>query len=178
MRYVVVAAGLLAGCLCFADALGAQEACVRAPNGAIVCGPIIQPNFEQPNYGPPARQLYPPRHNFEQRRDYDDNQPREDRRGERPDARRREPPPDTRRREPPPDTRRGGPPPDVQRTEPPDQRRSEQPEPRQGQRPEDRRSVWPDDGRDRDRRGEPNPCARYGSNFMLRDGECRPYVRR
>jgi hypothetical protein len=177
MRYAVVAAGLLASCVCWTNVSSAQEACVRAPNGAIVCGPIVQPNFEQPNYGPPTRPNYVPRGNFEERRDYDGNERRDDRRGERPDVRRREPPPDARRGEPPPDVRRE-PPPDVRRGERPDERRSERPEPRQGERPEDRRSVWPDDGRDRDRRGGPNPCTRYGSNYTLQDGECRPYVRR
>ena len=114
MRYAIVAASLLAGCICWADISKAQEACVSAPNGAIVCGPIVQPNFGQPNYGPPTRPNYAPRRNFEERRDYDD-----ERRGER-----------------------------------------------------------PDEGRDRDPRGGPNPCARYGGNYTLQDGECRPYVRR
>ena len=63
MRYAVVAAGLLASCICWTDVSRAQEACVRAPNGAIVCGPIVQPNFEQPNYGPPTRPNYVPRLN-------------------------------------------------------------------------------------------------------------------
>jgi hypothetical protein len=65
MRYAVVAASLLAGCICWADVSRAQEACVSAPNGAIVCGPIVQPNFGQPNYGPPTRPNYAPRRNFE-----------------------------------------------------------------------------------------------------------------
>ena len=169
MRYAVVAAGLLASCICWSDVSRAQEACVRAPNGAFVCGPIVQPIFEQPNSGQPTRPLYPPRRNFEERRDYDENERRDDRRGERPDVR---------RREPPPDARRGEPPPDAQRSEPPDMRRGERPEPRRGERPDERRNEGPDDGRDRDRRGGPNPCARFGSNYMLQDGECRPYVRR
>ena len=41
-----------------------------------------------------------------------------------------------------------------------------------------RRGERPDEGRDRDPRGGPNPCARYGANYTLQDGECRPYVRR
>jgi hypothetical protein len=165
MRYAVAAASVLAGCICWADVLSAQEACVSAPNGAIVCGPIVQPNFGAPNYGPqPRRPNDAPRRNFEDRRDYDENERRDDRRGERPDVRRGEPP----------DVRRGEPP-DVRRGEPPDMRRSDRPDERRGERPEERR---PDEGRDRDRRGGPNPCARYGANFMLQDGECRPYIRR
>ena len=151
MRFVVATAGLLAGWICWADVSGAQEACVTAPNGAIVCGPIVRPNFEQPNYGPPTRPNYAPRRNFEERRDYDENDRRDDRRGERPEVRRGEPP-------------------DVRRVERPDERR--------GERPEERRGERPDEGRDRDRRGGPNPCARYGGNYMLQDGECRPYIRR
>jgi hypothetical protein len=159
MRYAVVAAGLLAGCIGWADISGAQEACVTAPNGAIVCGPIVHPNFGQPNYGPPTRPNYAPRRNFEERRDYDENERRDDRRGERPDVRRAEPP--DMRRDVAPDERRGVPP-DVRRGEPPDVRRGDR----------------PDEGRVQDRRGGPNPCARYGGNYMLQDGECRPYIRR
>ena len=92
MRYAVVAASLLAGCICWADVSRAQEACVSAPNGAIVCGPIVQPNFGQPNYGPPTRPNYAPRRNFEERRDYEENERPDDRRGERPDVRRSVPP--------------------------------------------------------------------------------------
>src|SRR3954470_21561712 len=123
MRYVVVAASLLAGCICFADGLGAQEACVRAPNGAIVCGPIVQPNFGAPNYGPPTRPNTAPRRNFEERRDYDENERQVGRRGERRDLRRLDRP----------DARRG-PPPDLRRGEPPDPRRGEPPDMRQGER--------------------------------------------
>jgi len=49
---------------------------------------------------------------------------------------------------------------------------------RRGERPDERRDERPDDGRDRRGGPPPNPCARYGSNYMLQDGECRPYVRR
>src|SRR3954451_22029245 len=100
MRYAVVAAILLAGYICGADLTRAQEACVTAPNGAIVCGPIVQPNFGQTNYGPPARANTAPRRNFEERRDYDENERRDDRRGERPEVRRVQPPPDMPRGEP------------------------------------------------------------------------------
>ena len=143
MRYAVVAASLFASCVCFAGVLGAQEACVSAPNGANVCGPIVQPNFGQPNYGPPTRPNYAPRRDFEERRDLNENERRDDRRGERPDV-----------------------------------RRGEQPDMRRGERPDERRGELPDERRDRERRGGPNPCARYGANYMLQDGECRPYVRR
>jgi hypothetical protein len=154
MRYAVVAAGLLAGCIGWADVSGAQEACVTAPNGAIVCGPIVQPNFGQSNYGPPTRPNYAPRRNFEERRDYrdyDENERRDNRRGERPE---------------------------VRRAEPPDMRRDERPAERRSERFDERRGERPDDGRVQDRRVGPNPCARYGGNYMLQYGECRPYIRR
>ena len=159
MRYAVVAAGLLAISVCGPEISRAQEACVTAPNGAIVCGPIVQPNFGPPNYGPPPQPNYAPRRNLEPRRDYDDNERRDDRRGERPDVRRSEPP----------DVRRGEPQ-DARRVEPPDARRGEPSDTRRGERPYD--------GREQDRRGGPNPCARYGGNYTLQDGECRPYVPR
>jgi hypothetical protein len=179
MRYTAVAAGLLAGGFCCADVSHAQEACVYAPNGAIVCGPIVQPNFGQPNYGqpnngPPPQPHSAPGRNFEERRDYDERERRDDRRGARPDAR-----PDMRHSAPPPDMRRGEPPPEMRRGERPQERRPERPEQRQSVWPDVRQGERPDAGQDRDRRGSgPNPCARFGSNFTLQDGECRPYVRR
>ena len=160
MRYAAVAASLLTAFVGCVGVSSAQEACVTAPNGAIVCGPIVQPNFGQPNYGPPTRPNTAPRRNFDERRDYDENERRDDRRGERPDVRRGEPP-------------------DMRRGERPDERRGEQFDERRGDRPDVRQGERLDEGRDRDRRGGgPNPCARYGSNYTLQEGECRPYVRR
>jgi hypothetical protein len=165
MRYAAAAAGLLASSVCCAQVPSAPEACVYAPNGAIVCGPIVQPNFGPQNYGPPPRPNSVPGRNYEERRDYDERERRDDRRGERPDVR--------------PDIRRGEPPPAVRRSERPDERRSERPDARQSVWPDPRPPGRPDEVRDRDHRGgSPNPCARFGANFTLQDGECRPYVRR
>lgn len=77
MRRAIFALSLLGGFLCAVPVAGAQQACVLAPNGAVVCGPIVQPG-----YGPPP---YEPRQNFEGRRDRDEGE----RRG-REDERRRE----------------------------------------------------------------------------------------
>lgn len=73
MRRLVFALSLLVGCVLFTSASLAQRACVVAPQGDVVCGPIVQPG-----YGPP-REYREPRYD---RREYDDRRYRDgDRRG-------------------------------------------------------------------------------------------------
>ena len=78
MRRPLIVLGLLGACMCWHDVAAAQEACVRAPNGAIVCGPIVTPRFELSEPPRPEQPVRPP---GEGRRDQDarPNERRDDR---------------------------------------------------------------------------------------------------
>lgn len=112
--------------ICLAEVASAQQACIRAPNGEVFCGPLAHPGQGQ---RPPQ---YAPR---------DDRGPRDAYRDRRPDEGTRGPPPrqyTDRDREPPPrhyDDRYRAPPPNADR-EPPPRRTSRHyaPPPRYSQR--------------------------------------------
>jgi hypothetical protein len=76
MRRLIFALSLLGGCLCFASASMAQRACVLAPDGDVVCGPLVQPG-----YAPPQREYRgPPPYDGRRDRDYNDRRRDDDRR--------------------------------------------------------------------------------------------------
>ena len=68
---------LLSSFIGLTDASVAEEACIRAPSGATVCGPIVQQ----------TRPKAEPRRDLNERRDLDDDRLRGDRRDERRDER-------------------------------------------------------------------------------------------
>lgn len=72
MRRLVLALSLLVACVLFASESMAQRACVLAPQGDVVCGPVVQPG-----YRPPPRDYREPRY-YDGRRDYDDRRYRDD----------------------------------------------------------------------------------------------------
>jgi hypothetical protein len=129
MRRALIVLGLLGCWMGYGNPAAAQEACVRAPNGAIVCGPIVSPRFD---LSEPPRQGQPARPRYEQR--------------------------------------------------PPNIRPPEEARPFDGRDDErDRRPVQQGRGDrrpgDYDREGRPGEtgCPR---NYILQNGECRPYVGR
>jgi hypothetical protein len=71
MRRTVFSLSLLGAFLCSASIAVAQRACILAPDGRVICGPIVQP----PGYRPPA--------------EYDGPRPYYDNRGDRYDRDRR-----------------------------------------------------------------------------------------
>lgn len=66
MRRLIFALSLLVGCIGFASASLAQRACVLAPDGDVVCGPLVQPG-----YAPPPREYRGPPPDYDGRRDWD-----------------------------------------------------------------------------------------------------------
>lgn len=75
MRRLILALGIITGSLCLATASMAQRACVMTPDGEVVCGRLVQPD-----YGPPREYREAPTF-FDGRRDFDDRRYREERRG-------------------------------------------------------------------------------------------------
>src|SRR5665647_608443 len=82
MRRLIFALSLLVGCIGFASASMAQRACVLAPDGDVVCGPLVQPDYAPPpprEYrGPPPEYRGPPP-DYDRRRDFDRDGRRDDR---------------------------------------------------------------------------------------------------
>jgi hypothetical protein len=74
MRRLIFVLSLLAGCIGFASASMAQRACVLAPDGDVVCGPLVQPG-----YAPPREYRGPPP-DYDRRRDDRDRGYREEER--------------------------------------------------------------------------------------------------